>query len=112
MYVYIARPYALSHVTATVQGLQTIRAMQAEQKFAATFETRLDEAGNYWKMLFHSLLWQTLQLDMLTSILLVFVYGSLCVEYRSLPDGTGTVTPSTIGLVMNCSIQIVVFVGW
>jgi ABC-type multidrug transport system fused ATPase/permease subunit len=107
----VARPRYLSQVTATVQGLQTIRAMSAQMKFATSFETRLDDANNYWKILFHSLLWQSLQLDFLSCIM-AFCFGVLCVEFRRIPaTGEGIVTPSMIGLVMNSAIQIVVFVG-
>jgi tripartite-type tricarboxylate transporter receptor subunit TctC len=33
----VARPLALSHVTTTIQGLQTIRSMDAEKRFISIY---------------------------------------------------------------------------
>jgi hypothetical protein len=49
----VSRPYALTHVTATTQGLQTVRAYCAESRFVETFDGRLDRSSNFWILLYH-----------------------------------------------------------
>lgn len=88
----ISRPHALTHVTATTQGLQTIRAMCVERRFVETFESRLDRSHNFWNCLFHAQLWQAMQLDLLTAVY-VFVVCCLSVYFSSLPLSVTRITP-------------------
>jgi ATP-binding cassette subfamily C (CFTR/MRP) protein 1 len=105
-----ARPIALAHVTTTMQGLQTVRSMDAEKRFISMFEEKMDAAQNHWKVLHHTLLWQTMVVDIVTCFI-TFGLGAICVENRVV-SGVGLVSPSVMGLVMGNSVQIVVFVGW
>lgn len=50
----IAMPHALSHLTATVQGLATIKTFGCEQRFVETFEGRIDRYHNFSTSLYAS----------------------------------------------------------
>eukprot|EP00698_Gefionella_okellyi_P016221 TRINITY_DN4636_c0_g1_i10.p1 TRINITY_DN4636_c0_g1~~TRINITY_DN4636_c0_g1_i10.p1 ORF type:complete len:1314 (+),score=296.68 TRINITY_DN4636_c0_g1_i10:1165-5106(+) len=101
----VARPYALSHVTSTLQGLQTVRTFNAQHRFTETFDGRLDRSHNFMNILFHAQLWQYMHLDLLSATL-VFSFAVVCVNKRT------ELTASAIGLIMSNAMQVVVFVGW
>eukprot|EP00698_Gefionella_okellyi_P018645 TRINITY_DN5614_c0_g1_i1.p1 TRINITY_DN5614_c0_g1~~TRINITY_DN5614_c0_g1_i1.p1 ORF type:complete len:1527 (-),score=457.46 TRINITY_DN5614_c0_g1_i1:33-4613(-) len=103
----IARPYAYSHVTATVQGIMTVRAFGSEQRFTEVFQARMDKQHNYFNMLYHVQIWMALHIDLLSSIL-VFLIGIIVAKFRL----DGNITSSTVGLVLSNAMQLIVFVKW
>jgi len=102
----LAQPHALSHVTASVQGVSTIKAFTCESQFVDTFEGRMNRLHNFTSALYHVQLWLALQLDSIASIL-VFIVGILCVIYAQ-----SIVTASLMGLIMSNAMQLIVFVKW
>jgi ABC-type bacteriocin/lantibiotic exporter with double-glycine peptidase domain len=101
----ITRSTIFSHLTATLEGLFSIRAYEAESRFVNLYNEKIDNNHKYQFSLMEVKCWVAFYLDLLTSIMIyctIVVVVELRFEYQA----------STSGLVISNVLQLLVFLQW
>ena len=102
----ITKPPVFAHVTATLEGLFSIRAYHAQKRFD---DMNLQKLDTNHEALFAMVLvksWIALNLDLLSSLVVYFT-ALLIVVFRDEPD-----MASVAGLALSNALQMLVFVQW
>jgi ATP-binding cassette subfamily C (CFTR/MRP) protein 4 len=81
MFVLAARSPVFSHLSATLQGLHTIRAFGAEGKFTEEFDCHQDLHTESWFLFLSSSRWLAIRLDWLCAIFVTAV--SFCCVFAA-----------------------------
>ncbi|OWK00912.1 hypothetical protein Celaphus_00016724, partial [Cervus elaphus hippelaphus] len=91
-----------SHLTSSLQGLWTIRAYKAEQRFQELFDSHQDLHSEAWFLLLSITRWFTLRLDVIYLIFVSLVdFGSLLLAQ--------TLNVGQVGLILSYALNILVF---
>ncbi|CAF0866320.1 unnamed protein product, partial [Brachionus calyciflorus] len=101
----ISKSTIFSHLTATLEGLFSIRAYQCEQRFIDIFNQKLDDNHKYLFGMMEVKCWLAFYIDILASAIIyctVIVVIELMKEYPA----------STSGLVISNVLQLLVFLQW
>lgn len=101
----LSKSCIFSHLTASLEGLFSIRAFQAENRFTEIFKKKVDENHTYQFALMEVKCWMAFYLDILTSLLIYFTVVTVTLlksHYK----------PSTSGLVLSNILQLLVFLQW
>ena len=101
----ITKSTIFSHLTATLEGLFSIRAYQCEQQFINLYNEKIDKNHKYLFGMMEVKCWLAFYLDVLTSFMVyttVIVVVELALEY----------TDSDCGLVVSNILQLLVFFQW
>ncbi|CEP03773.1 unnamed protein product (mitochondrion) [Plasmodiophora brassicae] len=99
----VAKTMLYSHVTASLEGLFSIRAFCAQDRFKAILLDRLDSANCFDLAAQSVRFFIALYVDVICS-LAIFINAYLFVVY--------SVDAATIGLSLSNALQILVFTGW
>lgn len=101
----VTKPPIYSHLTATLEGLLSIRSYHAENRFDDLNLVKLDTNHEALFAMQSVKSFQALYLDVLSS-LVIFFSALLIVVQRD------TIIPSNAGLALSNSLQMLVFVQW
>ncbi|KAJ3358679.1 Multidrug resistance-associated protein 4 [Kappamyces sp. JEL0680] len=101
----ITKPPVYSHLTATLEGLLSIRSYHAEERFDTLNLLKLDKNHEAQFAMQSVKSFQALYLDVLSS-LVIFFSALLIVQQRD------TIVPSNAGLALSNALQMLVFVQW
>ncbi|KAM9675035.1 ATP-binding cassette sub-family C member 4-like [Dama dama] len=94
-----------SHLASSLQGLRTIRAYKAEQKFQKLFETCQDLHSESWFMLLTMSQYFAMWLDIVCAFLVIVVaFGALLLEEPW--------TPGQVGLVLSLALTLMRMFQW
>ncbi|GFS16349.1 multidrug resistance-associated protein 4-like [Elysia marginata] len=99
------RSPVFSHLSATLQGLHTIRAMHMEQQLAAEFDAHQDLHTEAWFLFLATSRWLGIRLDCLSACFVI------CVVYFSLLV-SGTMDPGFVGLSVVYSMNLMGLFQW
>ncbi|XP_069457987.1 ATP-binding cassette sub-family C member 4-like isoform X1 [Ovis canadensis] len=99
------RSPVFSHLASSLQGLWTIRAYKAEQRFQELFDSHQDLHSEAWFLLLTITRWFSLRLDIIYFIFIYFVdFGSLLLA-QSLNIGQ-------VGLILSYALNVMVVFPW
>jgi ABC-type multidrug transport system fused ATPase/permease subunit len=101
----VTRSTIFSHLTATLEGLFSIRAYQCEDQFINLFKQKIDDNQRYQFGIQGVKCWSAFYLDILVSIVIyccIVVVVELRFEYPA----------ATCGLVISNVLQLLVFLQW
>lgn len=101
----VSKSTIFSHLTATLEGLFSIRAYQCEQRFIDLYQDKIDENHKYMFGMMEVKCWLAFYFDILTSFIIyctVVVVVELRNEYPA----------ATSGLVLSNVLQLLVFLQW
>ncbi|XP_065757968.1 ATP-binding cassette sub-family C member 4-like [Muntiacus reevesi] len=94
-----------SHLASSLQGLRTIRAYKAEQKFQKLFETCQDLHSESWFMLLTMSQYFAMWLDIVCAFLVIVVaFGALILKEPW--------TPGQVGLVLSLALTLMRMFQW
>ncbi|KAJ3129395.1 Multidrug resistance-associated protein 4 [Nowakowskiella sp. JEL0407] len=102
----ISKPPVFAHVTTSLEGLFSIRAYHAQQRFDKINIELVDRNHEAWLAMACAKSFQALYLDILSSIFVYFT-SMLVVIARDVPQ-----MDSTAGLALSNALQMLVFVQW
>lgn len=103
----ITKPPVFSHLTATLEGLFSIRAYHAEKRFDDMNLEKLDTNHESLYAQYMAKTWVALYIDLLTSLMIYFTALLLVVYRDDIPQPA-----STAGLALSNALQMLVFVQW
>jgi len=101
----ISKSSIFSHLTATLEGLFSIRAYECEQRFIDIFNAKVDDNHKYMFGMMEVKCWLAFYIDLLTSIMIYLTI--VCVI-----ELMGEYPASTSGLVISNVLQLLVFLQW
>jgi len=101
-----SKPAVISHFTASLEGLFSIRAYHAEDRFDLATLVKIDDNHKYLLGSLMAKSWIALYLDIIAS-LMVYFCTLLTIIYR---DEPGMAT--TAGLALSNALQMLVFLQW
>jgi ABC-type multidrug transport system fused ATPase/permease subunit len=101
----ITKSSIFSHLTATLEGLFSIRAYECQQRFIDIFEDKIDENNKYQFAGNEVKRWLAFYIDVLTSFIIYVTVILIVLLVREYP-------PSTSGLVLSNVLQLLVFLQW
>ncbi|CAL8283025.1 unnamed protein product [Gadus morhua 'NCC'] len=94
-----------SHLSSSLQGLWTIRAFRAEQRFQNVFDAHQDLHSETWYLLLCTTRWFAMRLDLLCAVF-VIILTFACMSIR---DDLGA---GDVGLALSYAISIVGMFQW
>ncbi|KAG5461577.1 MAG: P-loop containing nucleoside triphosphate hydrolase protein [Olpidium bornovanus] len=100
------KPAVISHFTATLEGLFSIRSYHAEDRFDRDNLEKIDENHKFLHAQLMTKSWIALDLDIVASLMIYFC-TLLVVLYRNDKD-----MPSVAGLALSNALQMLVFLQW
>ena len=101
----ITKSSTFSHLTASLEGLYSIRAFECEPRFINLYMDKIDETHKYLFAMMELKCWVAFYLDIMTSFI-IYCTIIVVIEYR-------TVYPApTSGLVISNVLQLLVFLQW
>ncbi|XDA80091.1 hypothetical protein R6Z07M_010051 [Ovis aries] len=99
------RSPVFSHLASSLQGLWTIRAYKAEQKFQELFDAHQDLHSEAWFLLLTMSRWLAVYLDVICAIFVTLVaFGALILAE--------TLTPGQVGLVLSLTLTLMGMFQW
>jgi ABC-type multidrug transport system fused ATPase/permease subunit len=101
----ITKSSIFSHLTATLEGLFSIRAYMCQQRFVNLFNEKCDENHVYLYRMVDIKRWAAFYLDVISSFIIYFTIVTV-VEFRN------DYPASTSGLVISNVLQLLVFLQW
>ncbi len=101
----ITKSAAFSHLTASLEGLFSIRAYECQERFIDLYKEKIDQNHKYLFGMQELKCWVSFYLDILTSFI---IYCTLIVVIEYIRD----YPPSTSGLVISNVLQLLVFLQW
>ncbi|XP_070656492.1 ATP-binding cassette sub-family C member 4-like [Bos indicus] len=94
-----------SHLASSLQGLWTIRAYKAEQRFQELFDSHQDLHSEAWFLLLTITRWFSLRLDIIYLIFICLVdFGSLLLSQ--------TLNVGQLGLILSYALNVMVVFPW
>uniref|UniRef100_A0A8B9YA27 Multidrug resistance-associated protein 4 n=1 Tax=Bos mutus grunniens TaxID=30521 RepID=A0A8B9YA27_BOSMU len=94
-----------SHLASSLQGLWTIRAYKAEQRFQELFDSHQDLHSEAWFLLLTITRWFSLRLDIIYLIFICLVdFGSLLLSQ--------TLSFGQVGLILSYALNVMVVFPW
>lgn len=100
------KPAVISHFTASLEGLFSIRSYHAEERFDRDTLDKIDENHKYLLAQLMAKSWIALNLDIIASLMIYFC-TLLIVLFRTTPQ-----MPSIAGLALSNALQMLVFLQW
>ena len=94
-----------SHLTATLEGLFSIRAYQCEQRFIDLYNEKIDRNHKYLYGMMEVKCWMAFYLDILVSMI---IYTVVIVDISYINQYSASVS----GLVLSNVLQLLVFLQW
>lgn len=101
----ITKSAAFSHLTASLEGLLSIRAFECEQRFIDLYKEKIDQNHMFLYGMQELKCWVAFYLDILTSFV-IYCTVIVVIQYIS------TYPASTSGLVISNVLQLLVFLQW
>jgi ABC-type multidrug transport system fused ATPase/permease subunit len=101
----VSRSHIFSHLTASLEGLFSIRAYEAQQRFVDLFKLKIDENHKFQFAIQEIKCWRAFYLDILVS-LIIYCTVVVVVELRN------EYPAATSGLVLSNVLQLLVFLQW
>lgn len=101
----LTRSHIFSHLTASLEGLFSIRAFEAENRFTNLFKQKVDENHKYLFGMNEIKCWSAFYLDVLVSFM-IYCTVVVVVEFRR------DYPAATSGLVISNVLQLLVFLQW
>ncbi|CAL8406684.1 unnamed protein product [Arctogadus glacialis] len=95
----------ISHLSSSLQGLWTIRAFRAEQRFQNVFDAHQDRHSETWYLLLCTTRWFAMRLELLCAVF-VIILTFACMSIR---DDLGA---GDVGLALSYAISIVGMFQW
>ncbi|ORZ34436.1 P-loop containing nucleoside triphosphate hydrolase protein [Catenaria anguillulae PL171] len=105
------KPPIFSHLAATLEGLFSIRAYSAQQRFDGINMDKLDENHQQFIGLQMVKSWTALYLDIITSFVIYFT-SLFMVLFQDQLGSTARERASNAGLAISNALQILVFLQW
>ena len=101
----ITKSAAFSHLTASLEGLFSIRAFECQERFIDLYKEKIDQNHKFLYGMQELKCWVAFYLDILTSFM---IYCSVIVVIQYI----STYPASTSGLVISNVLQLLVFLQW
>ncbi|KAJ1557628.1 Multidrug resistance-associated protein 4 [Nowakowskiella sp. JEL0078] len=103
----ITRSPVYSSFNSTLEGLLTIRAFDAEDRFSDKFVRTQNENTRIWFMFLSATRWLGLRLDVLSSCFVIFISFLTVLLQKSLG-----LSPGIVGLLLSYSLQLMTLLQW
>jgi len=105
----VTKPPIFSHLTATLEGLLSIRSYHAEKRFDDMNLAKLDTNHEAMFAMQNVKSFQALYIDILSSMIIYFSALLLIYQKKNSPNGN---VDSVAGLALSNALQMLVFVQW
>ena len=101
----VTKSTIFSHLTASLEGLFSIRAYECQQRFIDLYIQKMDNNNKYTYGMMEVKRWMAFYIDIMTS-LIIYTTVVCVIELRSIYPA------STSGLVLSNVLQLLIFIQW